>query len=175
MSEQPDRDSGGSSAGALQRPGVRALAQAGFRYAFSLTHHRQDAEDLVQQACLQVIRAKGSMTSRTYLFVTIRNLFYDAGRRRSLASFGALQAGLSDGDGLEVQRSDDKLDVETILGTLPVETRELVYLNCIEGFTAQEIADMTDRPRGTILSHLARTKRELADRFRAGCEERAVP
>lgn len=41
-----------------QRVDVLDLVDVGYRYAYSLTHHRQDAEDLAQQACLQAVRKK---------------------------------------------------------------------------------------------------------------------
>ncbi len=36
-----------------------AWVQAGYRYAFSLSHNRHDAEDLVQQAWLKLTRRYG--------------------------------------------------------------------------------------------------------------------
>jgi DNA-directed RNA polymerase specialized sigma24 family protein len=36
----------------------RELLQAAFRYAFSLTHHQYDAEDLVQSAWLKLLSMK---------------------------------------------------------------------------------------------------------------------
>ena len=151
---------------ASQRADVLDLVDAGFRYAFSLTHHREDAEDLVQQACLKVVRTKGCVVEGRYWFVTIRNLFLDRCRRGSLISFSTLneQPHLSDSC-TEHRTVDSRLDLETILGTLPVEQRELLYLNCIEGFTADEIGEITGQPRGTILSKLARAKQKLALRF----------
>lgn len=174
VSAHPGSNSNGRTI-ARERPGVRALVRAGFQYAFSLTHHRHDAEDLVQQASLQVIRATGGITSKTYLFVAIRNLFYDAGRRKALASFGPLNDEFTLAVISEDDRIGNKLDVELVLATLSVEARELMYLNCIEGFTAQEIADLTDRPRSTVLSQLARTKKKLREHFRVGAAQRALP
>ena len=41
------------------------------------------------------------------------------------------------------------------------EERETMYLAVVEEYTAQEIADMTNRPRGTILSLMHRTRKKL--------------
>jgi RNA polymerase sigma-70 factor (ECF subfamily) len=38
-----------------------------------------------------------------------------------------------------------------------------LYLAVVEGYTAEEIAELTSRPRGTILSLLHRTKAKLCD------------
>ena len=52
------------------------------------------------------------------------------------------------------------------LGTLRPDERETLFLAVVEGYTAQEIADMTQRPRGTILSLLHRTKEKLRNLLR---------
>lgn len=57
------------------------LLQAGFRFALSLTHHTHDAEDLAQQAWLNLARRHGRVRGKGLLFQTIRNLFYDQYRR----------------------------------------------------------------------------------------------
>ena len=57
-------------------------------------------------------------------------------------------------------------DLEKPLSRLREEEREALFLNVVEGYTAQEIAKLTDRPRNTVLSliHRARFKlrREVA-------------
>jgi RNA polymerase sigma-70 factor (ECF subfamily) len=57
------------------------LLQSGFRYALSLTHHQHDAEDLTQQAYLNLARSYGRVRTRSLLVRAIRNLFYDRYRR----------------------------------------------------------------------------------------------
>lgn len=146
--------------------GEDELIDAGFRYAFSLTHHLHDAEDVVQQACLRIYRRKGTLTNKAYLFVTIRNIFRDAQRRRSLMSFEGLtnDPQVSKGNG-DAQTIEAKIDVESILASLDQHQRELLYLHNIEGFTAKEISRITKQPRGTVLSQLSRVKKKLAERF----------
>ena len=53
------------------------------------------------------------------------------------------------------------MDLETILRRLSPHERELLYLNCVEDFTAAEIGSLTGQPRGTVLSQLARAKQKL--------------
>jgi len=172
MPPERDDENGKLTRRGCQRADVLDLVNAGFRYGFSLTHHRQDAEDLVQQACLRVFRKKGSVVEKAYLFVTIRNLFRDECRRRSLITYAALTDETNNGsDCTDARHIDNRLDVEAILGTLPSDERETLYLNCIEGFTAQEISELTGYTRSAILSRLARTKRKLTDRFRGDTQE----
>ena len=63
------------------------LAQSGFRYAYSLTHHAHDAQDLVQAAWLKLQRAYSRVENKMLLFTAIRNLFYDGKRREKIVRF----------------------------------------------------------------------------------------
>ncbi|MEM7394707.1 MAG: sigma factor, partial [Verrucomicrobiota bacterium] len=65
--------------------------QAGYRYAVSLTHHHQDAEDLVQKAWLKIISGRRKIRTRSFLFKTIRNLFIDQIRRANIIQFDSLE------------------------------------------------------------------------------------
>lgn len=143
-------------------PDDQQWIDAGYRYAFSLTHHRQDAEDLMQHACLKIFRAKHRFQSKAYLFTTIRNLFLDQMRKRSVSSLDDLpEAALIDPVGDHTSASQRSMDLQCLLGKLRPQEREALYLHCVEGYTAGEISKLTGQPRSTVLSHLARAKKRL--------------
>lgn len=147
---------------------IDAMLQAGFRYACSLTHDRGEAEDLLQEACVSILGA-GAPWERAYLFTTIRNRFIDRYRRNQKVLFLPLE-GEFDGELVEPRLADERWDAPDYLGNgqldralaaLRPEERETIYLAVVEGYTAQEIGDLTGRPRGTILSLLHRTRHKL--------------
>lgn len=143
---------------------VRSLIQSGFRYALSLTHHRHDAEDLIQQACLKILRTHNDLVSKGYLFATIRNLFIDSGRRRSECELtDAVRERIIDSTANHVSQIGHRMDVAKILGSLRPQEREALYLSCVEGYTTAEIAELTGQPRGTVLSHLSRAKKRAQE------------
>lgn len=143
-------------------PDVRSLIQAGYRYAYSLTHHRQDAEDLIQQACLKILRSEVGLKSKSYLFVAVRNLFIDRTRCRSEEQLMDTESAvLVDASRDHVCQIEDHMELEHLLGCLRAEEREALYLNCVEGYTAAEIAELTGQPRGTVTSHMAKAKKRL--------------
>ncbi|MDB6054267.1 MAG: polymerase ECF-type sigma factor [Verrucomicrobiales bacterium] len=136
------------------------LIQSGFRYACSLTHNHADAEDLVQEAWLALSRKYGQVSGKALLFCAIRNLFRDRCRRSQLIQFEPLSPIENEGADYSTSPSAEG-DIEILLSTLTPGEREAVYLNCVEGYTAEEIGKLSNQPRGTVLSLLSRAKRKL--------------
>lgn len=142
---------------------LRELLQAGYRYALSLTHHHHDAEDLVQQAWMQCAHRYGSPHKRSLLYTTIRNLFYDRCRRGKIVSFEPIPDGFEVSDPAHPENAvGHSRDLDILLATLRSEEREALFLNAVEGRTAQEISQMTGTSRNTILSLIHRARKKLA-------------
>jgi RNA polymerase sigma-70 factor (ECF subfamily) len=134
------------------------MLQSGFRYAYSLCHDYHDAEDYVQQAWFKLHRKYGRVETKALLFKTIRNLRMDRLRRDKIVAFEPMEEREFDSNA-EVRAS--KEDVDAILKQLRKEEREALYLNVVEGYTAQEISEMTKTPRGSVLSLIHRAKKKL--------------
>lgn len=138
------------------------LLQSGYRFAYSLTHHREDAEDLVQQAWFNLSRRYGQVENRAILFTSIRNQFYDQCRRARIVRFESMDNAPEPATRHAEDRvSTERGDLEILLSHLSEREREVLYLNSVEGYTAQEISEQTGTPRGTILSLLSRAKKKL--------------
>ena len=147
------------------------LLQRGFRYALSLTHDRTAAEDLLQEACLRISR-RGGPWQAGYLLKAIRNRCIDDVRREARVRFEPLDALPPLADAEEGDHENHTL--ERALGRLSSTERELIFLHVVEEYTAAEIAEMTGKPRGTILSAVHRAKRKLQSLLPGG-EEKALP
>lgn len=138
------------------------LLQRGFRYALALAHAHGQAEDLVQDAVLALLRRRGPWNVG-YLLKAIRSRFIDLHRREQLVVMRALDdvpepavhAGFD-----EPAADVDSERLGRALASLRPAEREAIYLHCVEGYTAQEIADLTGQPRNTVLSllHRGRTR-----------------
>ena len=137
------------------------LMQSGYRYALSLTHHGHDAEDLLQEAWLNLCRRYGAASSRAALYTTIRNLFIDRCRRNRVIAFDSMEEMSEPPPAPAVLPPGTAGDVETLLGQLRPSEREAVYLHYIEGHTAEEVGTITRQPRGTVLSLLHRALKKL--------------
>ncbi len=151
---------------------LETLLQSGFRYACSLTHQHAEAEDLVQEAWLKLARRKQSgqhqSWNKSLFFVTLRNLYIDRYRRNRLVVLEPLDE-LSNGPDLRGAPGNEQeiaMDIQWLersLSILRVEEREAIYLHLVEGYTAAEVAELTERSRNTVLSLIQRGRKKLVN------------
>ena len=147
----------------LSEAELRDLLDAGYRYACALRVSQPDAQDLVHEAWIKVVRAYGPSPSRAVLLRSIRNLHID--HYRHLRRYHHVPLEDEAHSVQDVRAASDVMDVgdpqlNRCLARLRDDEREVLFLSVVEGYTAEEIASMTKRPRGTILSmvHRARIK-----------------
>lgn len=142
---------------------LQDLLDAGYRYACALRVSQSDAQDLVHEAWLKVVRAYGQRPSKPVLLRSIRNLHIDNYRHLRRYKHVSLD---DEQHKMQDRYADDDVtnigdpQLNRCLARLRDEEREVLFLSVVEGYTAEEIASMTKRPRGTILSmvHRARIK-----------------
>lgn len=153
------------------------LVQRGYRFALSLTHDAERAEELVQDAWFSVLRRQGPW-NRGYLFATIRNRFIDAYRRSGVLSPGPLEdvSASERTDGESELFAADRIQLSNgalgpALGGLSAEERGVLYLAGVEEFSAQGIADLLNWPRGTVLGVMRRAKAKLRRAMANGSQE----
>ncbi|MEM7048543.1 MAG: RNA polymerase sigma factor [Acidobacteriota bacterium] len=137
------------------------LLQRGYRYALSLCGEAAEAEDLVQQAWLRIYQRYGKGRRLAALFPTLRRLFIDRYRRDRVVEFVPLEEVAEEPETLAVPVLA-RVDLERHLAALRMAEREALFLQVVEGWTAAEIAALTEQSRGTVLSLLFRARRKLA-------------
>jgi RNA polymerase sigma-70 factor (ECF subfamily) len=146
---------------------------AAYGLARWLTANRQDAEDVVQEACLRAFRFFGGFRggdARAWLLKIVRNTSYTWLRRnRALEPATVFDEEIHGRDGersdastVLVQRADRQL-IERALSELPVRFREVLVLRELEGLSYGEIAAVAGIPKGTVMSSLARARRRLRE------------
>ena len=148
---------------------------AAYNLARWLAGNDHDAQDVTQEASLRAFKFFGSFRGenpRAWLLTIVRNTFYNWLKKNRPAEI----AGELDEEALAVE--DASANVETInlrqadaetvrnaIGELPVEFREMIVLREMEGFSYKEIADLSDVPIGTVMSRLARARKQLQTRL----------
>jgi len=145
---------------------LEELLQRGYRYAMSLTHDSTRAEDLLQESWVAILQAGGAQTVG-YLFSSIRSRFINRYRRERLAPMVQLDEAIERGLLDTTEKNKDGLlrasyeSLEHALTQLRSIEREALFLAVVEGYTAQEIADLTQQGRGTVLSLIHRAKAKM--------------
>ncbi len=135
-----------------------------------LTRNDQDAEDVVQDASLRAFKYwKGfsGRDCRSWLLAIVRNSYYSWLRKQSiqpeLTEDGAIDNvddGLPNPETVLLQNLDREM-LKSALEDLRVEFREAIVLREMEGLSYKEIADISGVPIGTVMSRLARARKQL--------------
>jgi RNA polymerase sigma-70 factor, ECF subfamily len=148
---------------------------AGYNLARWLTHNDHDAEDVVQEAYLRALRSFDSYRGgdpRSWLLTIVRNTGYTWVRqnRRSEPTptgdhaddtWAAIPADPAGEPEAQFIRNADRRLLQEALEELPTAFREAFVLRELEGCSYKEIADITDVPLGTVMSRLARARKQL--------------
>lgn len=144
-----------------------------WRVALSLTRHRADAEDLVQESLLRAYKAIDTFDGRyprAWLLTILRNTERNRHRRRrpellSDPDIAEERGPRTDADEVERRAEDHEFDeaVTAALERLPDNFRRVVELVDVDGLSYQEAADVLDVPLGTVMSRLHRARRRIRD------------
>lgn len=138
-----------------------------FRYCLSLTGNREDAFDLLQGSVEKILRKESVdiQNPGAYFLIVIRNMFFDDLRKKSgqpllevFESHHGKQLS-EDEDFSEILMQRDQL--APALEHLNSVDRELIHLTIVEGYTIDELSELTGVSRGTVLSKIHRAKIKL--------------
>jgi RNA polymerase sigma factor (sigma-70 family) len=144
---------------------------AAYNLARWLVRNDQDAEDMVQEACLRALKFFGGFRGadgRAWLLTIVRNTCYTWLRQHRAHELDMplnADSYSPDCDAFNpeavVQRSADSQLLRQALEDLPVEFREVIVLRELEELPYKTIATIADIPIGTVMSRLARARRRL--------------
>ena len=146
---------------------------AAYNLARWLTRHDQDAEDVVQEACLRAYKFFAGYQggdSRTWLLTIVRNTGYtwlrqNRGHELSAVFDEELHQVVADCAVLNpevvFERSANVELLKAALEELPVEFREVMVLRELEDLSYKEIAQVVGVPIGTVMSRLNRARQRL--------------
>lgn len=133
------------------------------RYARVLERERGAADDLVQdtleRAWQKLDGWRPGSDMRPWLFAIMHNLHVDQHRKGALETV-ELEAAHT----MAMAQPDDAglvLDLESALGRLPPEQREVLLLVALEEMRYEDVAIALGIPVGTVMSRLARGRERL--------------
>jgi len=137
-----------------------------FRFAYRLTGSVADAEDIVQECFLQMLRPECSYdprrtSVRTYLFGVVRNQSLKRLRKNDLAGEGGRHEGHRRSPEGEVLRTELEDVVASAVMQLPEAQREVLILAHYEQMPLAEIARVMELELGAVKSRLQRARAGL--------------
>ena len=162
---------------ALEREFEERIADSStlaFRVALGVLRHREDAEDVAQDAFLRARRAFASIRDRErfrgWLVRTSFRLALDrqrGERRRTRREDAvAVEASRLDSVEAEVARRELQAHVSAAVAALPEKLRIVTVLAAIEEQDLASVARLLALPEGTVKSRLHRARVQLAEKLR---------
>jgi RNA polymerase sigma-70 factor, ECF subfamily len=142
--------------------------------AWAVVHNQEDALELAQETFVRAYENLASFESRssfsTWLYRIAANLAIDFRRREGRHSIvrgeeaenEIARLPSSTGDSFtEFARSELNLRIRAALDELTPEHRAVILLREVEGLSYDEISDILDCPRGTVMSRLHYARNRL--------------
>ena len=139
------------------------------RFAVALTGYLDQADDLVQEACMRALSRVDQWQPGTrldsWMYRIAQNLWLDRVRARKVRGYpvdAQVAEAVAGSDGREVTESRLTLSaVSAAMMQLSEDQRVLIALVCVDGLSYKEASEITNTPIGTVMSRLARARREL--------------
>lgn len=157
---------------------VLSTQSMAYNTAYRVLQDEEAAADAVQEAFIKAYRALGSYRGgsfKSWFLRILMNTCYDLLRmkkRRATSSLDALAVEAEELDQLTdaleqpeayAERMELRHWIERGIATLPVDQRSALVLSDIEGYSYQEIVDITGAPLGTVKSRINRGRLRLRD------------
>ncbi|HSJ08119.1 MAG TPA: RNA polymerase sigma factor [Longimicrobiales bacterium] len=147
---------------------VRRHMRRAFAIAYRILEHREDAEDVVQDAFLRALERIDSLDTRRpfhpwlYRIVVNQALNYRRSRsRRAMDPMPATVAAAGPTPEEDAEAAALRRQLRSALDALPERQRTMVQLADLEGFNSTEIAGILDIAPGTVRWHLHAARRTL--------------
>jgi RNA polymerase sigma-70 factor (ECF subfamily) len=144
-----------------------------FRVAYSVLRHREDAEDVAQEAFARAHREFGTLRDRDRFRAWLARmtwrlaLDHRRGHKRRLAREDRAArpdvAPSHEGDALAAERSARLWEA---IDALPERLRMVVVLASIEEHSVKDVAAMVGAPEGTVKSRLFEARQKLQELLR---------
>ena len=152
---------------------VEPLLDRAAAYAYAIVHHREDAEDVLQEAALKGFLAfesyDPSRPFKGWWFVIIRNCCRDLLRRkRTRGSSTAIEP--TDLAVSQKPHVDQQDEMRFVLGRLSDAHREILELRYFGDCSYREIAAVLSISEGTVMSRLYAARQALADIYKRRAE-----
>ena len=147
---------------------VEQYADRLFRFAFASLRNREQAEDVVQESFARVWEKRSTVDfakAKSYLFTTAHHAMVDEIRQRQRTSDIEELATFADPKGVPYPDVNDIL--HKALTTLPEAQRNALLLRDYEGYSYQEIGDITGMSESQVKVNIFRARTALKNKLKS--------
>jgi len=157
---------------------VKALHGDLYRYAYWLCHEKQVAEDLVQETFLRAWRALDSLkdekAAKSWLITILRRENARRFERKRFEMSEYEEATITDTQALSNEQNIENNWLREKIAQLPPEYSEPLVLQVLGGFNGDDIANMLNLNKNTVMTRLFRARNQLKDALAAEPESKGV-
>lgn len=139
-----------------------------YNYAMCLAKNEEDAKDLLHTSIEKWLLASMDeiKAPESYFYRIIKNTFIDYVRKMSRRKTSPLDD-VEESKIISLNEKEledfvcDKQSVEELMKNLSHDDREVLFFWAVEGYSFQEISNMLEIPKGTLLARMHRMKKKL--------------
>ncbi|MCP4990545.1 MAG: sigma-70 family RNA polymerase sigma factor [Colwellia sp.] len=144
---------------------VKALHTDLYRYAYWLCHNKQIAEDLVQETFLRAWRALDSLkdekAAKSWLITILRRENARRFERKRLDMNEFEEDKIIDTQSITNGQNIENKWLRKKIAQLPTEYSEPLILQALGGFSGEEIANILNLNKNTVMTRLFRARNQL--------------
>ena len=147
---------------------VEQYADRLFRFAFSSLRNRQEAEDVVQESFARVWEKRQTVDfakAKSYLFTIAHHTMIDEVRQKRQTGGIEELATLADPKGIPYPDVNDIL--HQAISTLPETQRNTLLLRDYEGYSYQEIGNITGMSEAQVKVNIFRARTALKNKLKS--------
>lgn len=148
---------------------VEQYADRLFRFAFSSLRNREQAEDVVQESFARVwekVKSVDFAKAKSYLFTTAHHAMIDEVRQRQhFTSFENLTQ--TSEKSTQIPYPDVNEILHKALATLPEAQRNALLLRDYEGYSYQEIGNITGMSEAQVKVNIFRARTTLKNKLKS--------
>ena len=148
---------------------VEQYADRLFRFAFSSLRSREQAEDVVQESFARVWEKRESVAfekAKSYLFTTAHHAMVDEVRHQQ--RFASMEEPRpAETETVHSPYPDVNEVLHKALGTLPEAQRNALLLRDYEGYSYQEIGDITGMSEAQVKVNIFRARTALKNKLKS--------
>lgn len=137
------------------------------RTAYAMVKNRADAEDVLQDVFLSLVRTKPVFESAEHQKAWLLRVTMNRCKSFLRSAWQQRTQGLDEAFP-DTRFTPRENEVAMAMAQLPLKYRQVLYLYYVEGYAAAEIGRLLKRPQGTVLSQMARGRKLLKEILEGG-------